>query len=204
MIATRNQISRKAKMTYYKFLTETNKGACSEFDYSDYLPKGGRPGKWIPKVKDVAMCESGYHACEKRDLMNWANAQLFEVELRGGIVDGDSKTVGQQMRFIRKVDGWNERNLRLAACEIAEKTVKKYWNDPDDTRPMDAIKVARRYAHGKATEDELVAAKSSSASSASSSAWWSALVAWSAASASASSTSAPRRIIFRHCGLTPY
>ena len=179
-------------ITYYKFLTGENKGEYSGFDYSDYLPRNGKPGKWLPKIDDLEMCAAGYHVCEKDDFSGWRNEQLYEVKLRGKTIVEDSKTVGQQMRFLSRVDGWNERNLRLAACEIAKKCLKKYWKNPDDTRPMDAIIVAKRYANGKATVEELAAARSaadSAAWSAARSAAWSAAdsAAWSAAESAARS-----------------
>ena len=50
-------------MAYYKFLTSDHKGPYSEFDFSTYLPRGKRPGKWLPVVEQLEMCNSGYHAC---------------------------------------------------------------------------------------------------------------------------------------------
>ena len=171
---------------YLKSLNKDNVGQHSGFDFTDYLPIGRRPGKWLPKVENIELCASGYHCFESKDLLEWMDDQLFEVELRGETIDGDAKTVGQQMRFVRRFDDWNERNLRLAACEIARKCVKKYWNNPDDTRPMDAIEVAERYANGSATVEELSAAASAAWSSAGS-AWSSAGSAWSSAGAAWSS-----------------
>ena len=46
-------------MKYYKFLTSDNKGEYSNFDFTEYLPKDGKPGKWLPKIKNIEICESG-------------------------------------------------------------------------------------------------------------------------------------------------
>lgn len=146
-------------MKYYKFLTADNRGQYSEFDFTEYLPKNGKPGKWLPKVENVSMCEAGYHACGKEDVIEWLNAQALEVELMG-VTKGDNKSVAKKMRFVKKLEKWNDKNARLAACDIAE-TVMPIWNNkyPDDKRPQNAIDTARRFAHGQATYSELAAAR---------------------------------------------
>jgi hypothetical protein len=146
--------------TYYKFLTGENKGEYSGFDYSDYLPRRGKPGKWLPKIKELYMCESGYHVCLKKDLQNWLNDDLYVVEIRGGMIDGDDKVAAEQMRFIKKVEGWNKKNLRLAAVEIVRRIALPVWkkNNPDDTEIKKVLGVVKRYANGNATDNELAAA----------------------------------------------
>jgi len=157
-------------MKYYKFLTSENKGAYSDFDYTDYLPKDGQPGKWLPKVEDLELCESGYHACTRKDVLRWVNTQMYEVELRGKKKNGNEKVVAQEMRFIRKVD-YNERILRLFACWCAEQVLPNFENKyPEDKRPRQAIETAKRYADGKATKKELSAANSAARSAADSAA----------------------------------
>jgi len=52
-----------------------------------------------------------------------------------------------------------DREIRLLACDFAEHTLpifeKRY---PDDRRPRKAVEVARKFAEGKATKKELIAA----------------------------------------------
>ena len=48
--------------------------------------------------------------------------------------------------------------LQLWACDCAERALNKYSNDIDE-RSANAIKVARKYANGKATDEELDAAR---------------------------------------------
>ena len=73
--------------------------------------------------------------------------------------------------------------LRLFACWCAERSLKYFETEhPDDTRPRDAIEVARRYAAGKATGEELAAARDAAWASAGDAAWASAWAsAWAAA-----------------------
>lgn len=172
-------------MKHYKFLDEDNRGEYSGFDFTEYLPKNGKPGKWLPKVAAIELCVSGYHACKKEHVIEWMNAQMFEVELRGDIFEGDEKDVSQQMRFVKKINKWNDKNAALAACDIAE-IVVPIWNKhyPDDKRPQNAIDTARRFARGKATKEELAAA-------------WAA--AWAAARAAA--RDAAKKILYKYMGI---
>ena len=51
------------------------------------------------------------------------------------------------------------KTLRLLACDFAQHVLKYFETEyPDDKRPRNAIKVVRRYANGKATEQERDAA----------------------------------------------
>ena len=65
-------------MKYYKFLDEGNTGPYSNFDFTPYLPKGDKPGKWLPAVDALEMCDSGYHVCDADHLLErdaaWAAA----------------------------------------------------------------------------------------------------------------------------------
>ena len=203
---------------YYKFLQSDHIAHYSSFDYSEYLPKGNKPGKWLPKIDDLEMCARGYHACLKQDLFEWVNDDLYIVELRGKKIKDENKIVAQEMRLVCKVKGWNEKNLRLAAAEIVEKISLPIWKKyyPDDRTLDDVIDTVRRYARGKATDADLSAAESaawsaaesaarsaaeSAARSAARSAAWSAAesAAWSATESAA--RSAAWKIILKGCGL---
>lgn len=144
-------------MKYYKFLTADNKGQYSDYDYTAYLPKDGKPGKWLRKTGKVDMCRVGYHACDKMHLFDWINAQLYEVEYQGEVTVGDTKVVGQKMRFIRKVETWNDKTLRLYAVWCAREALKPI--DNPDPRSIAACDVAERYASGEATSKELNAVR---------------------------------------------
>ena len=146
-------------MKYYKFLTTENKGKYSEYDFTKYLPNGDKPGKWLRKRENIKMCERGYHCFAPEHILKWLEAQLFEVEIKGRCVHGDDKTVAQQMRFIRKVDTWNDKTARLFACYCARDVLPLFEAKyPNDNSPRAAIETAERYANGEATIDELSAA----------------------------------------------
>jgi len=70
----------------------------------------------------------------------------------------DSNGLHDALWALRAVDGI-ERESRLLACDYAER-VLPIWYDkyPGDHRPAEAIRVARLYANGNATESDLRAA----------------------------------------------
>ena len=121
------------------------------------LPRGSRPGAWRKVAGDLIPCNNGLHLLRKKDIIEWLRAGvLWEAEWRGDkIVTGD-KMVVSEARLVRKAAVLDERTLRLLACDFAEHVLpifeKKY---PGDPRPYEAIQVARRYADGQATQQEL-------------------------------------------------
>jgi hypothetical protein len=71
------------------------------------------------------------------------------------------------------VDWLTERGLRLVACDIAEQCLlreRSAGREPDE-RSWEAIKVSRKFAHGKATPQELDAAHDAASSAAISAAY---------------------------------
>ncbi len=142
-------------MKYYKFLDKDNTGPYSNFDFTPYLPKGDKPGKWLPAVDALEMCNSGYHVCDADHLPEWANANLYEVEVKGRKLEGDDKSAHRQIRFVRKIDTWNDKTARLFACWCA----RQVWDLLTDERSKEAVVVTERFANGDATEEELSAAR---------------------------------------------
>jgi hypothetical protein len=146
-------------MTLYKSLDKYNYSPYAGFDFTPYLPKNGKPGKWLPKVNDLELCASGYHGCEDGNILKYLRDNIYEVETRGKVKDGDDKFTAQHIRLVRKCEGWNEVNARLFACDCAAHVLKFFEKEyPNDKRPGECIEVARRFAHGKATQEELAAA----------------------------------------------
>ena len=126
-----------------------------------------RPGKWMPKINEIAACEAGYHVCNRDQLVQWLGRDIWEVEVRGEHIDADDKSVWQQARLIRRIDTWNERAARLFACDCAEHVLPLFEKrHPDDKRPRKAIEIARRFADGEATKEELAAAEAAAGTAA--------------------------------------
>jgi len=126
------------------------------------LPRGKRPGKWMPKLDEaeLELCQYGYHACKRKHLIEWLNARIFVVEFKGTVIKGDNKVVGAQARLVSEFKTWDDRTARLFACDCAKRVLPIYEKRyPDDKRPREAINTARRFANGKATKPELAATR---------------------------------------------
>lgn len=66
---------------------------------------------------------------------------------------------GDWLLWLLVAVGYDDRTMRHIACDCAEGVLPIYERAyPGDRRPRDAIAVARRYADGEATEEEMVAA----------------------------------------------
>jgi len=114
------------------------------------------PGEWMPPIKGrLIACENGYHLCREGDLLEWLGPAIFTAEYRGDRQDDDDKIVVREARLLDRLDTWNDRTARLLACDCAERIVHLC----DDPRSQQVIDIARRYANGTATEEELAAAR---------------------------------------------
>ena len=151
---------------YYKFLIE---GGVSPFAAAQWsLPSQNEdgtwePGEWMPALDgEVVRCERGYHFCTAGHLLSWLNAELYELETDDGaevVVWGDKCATTARCRLTRRVEAWNERSARHFACDCAERVLPVFEREqPGDERPRQAIAVARRFADGEATREELDAA----------------------------------------------
>ncbi len=144
-------------MKYFKIIDENNK-PCNggNFDWTEYLPtknddESWMPGKWTPE-HPVVMCKSGYHVIDANHLLDWANAQLYECEVIGAVADEDNdKYACRSIRLVKKIETWNDRNLRLFACWC----VRQVWHLLKDERSKRSVEVAERYAIGEASIEEL-------------------------------------------------
>lgn len=137
-------------MTLYKVLGE--KGECINGGRGEwFLPKGKRPGKWMPAVKgDVVPCINGYHLCRASNLLSWLGPTIYEAEYKGELVEGDDKVVVRQARLVRKCGNWNSTTARLFAADCAERVLPIFEKTcPGDDRPRKAIEAARAFARGE-------------------------------------------------------
>ena len=120
---------------------------------------GKRAKAPLPKA---ALCTTRVlHVTDADHLLNWAREELYEVEVdesRGIVTDGEKYGV-RRARLVRRVETWNERTARLFAADCPERVLPLFEKErPNDARPREAIAVARRFAVGEATREELAAA----------------------------------------------
>ena len=158
------------------------------------LPHDGQPGDWMPVIEgDLEACANGYHLCRESDLIFWLGPAIYEAEYRGDRIDSDNKVVVRQARLLRRLDAWTEQTARLFACDCAESVLKLYERQhPQDNSPRYAIEIARRYARGNASAEELSASCAAAwdawdaAWDANAAAWDASAAAYTAANAAAS------------------
>lgn len=81
----------------------------------------------------------------------------------------DCPRADRMLSMLEKHGGYDQRLLRLYACDVVERALDRYGGDVDP-RSREAIAVGRRYANGEATADELLIAKDA-ARAAESDAW---------------------------------
>jgi hypothetical protein len=152
----------------YKVLAEDG-SACHGGTGKWHLPRrflGGLvrlKGRWMPKIKGRLLpCVSGYHLCREEDILSWLGEAIFEAEYRGERQDQTNKVVVRKARLVRRCEAWDARAARHFACDCAERVLPVFEEAfPDNKRPRRAIEVARAYADGYATKEELETARSS-------------------------------------------
>ena len=79
------------------------------------------------------------------------------MEHKGKRIDDTDKIVVAQARLISKLKTWNDRIARLFACDCADRAlalIKK-----PDPRSIESVRIARLYAIGEATKEQLTAAR---------------------------------------------
>ena len=92
------------------FFTGPFSGQYGYGDYSKYLPRNGKPGRWTKEESWADVCRRGYHAwLGKRAVdANGHNGNfVFTVELKGIVHDDDpnkeNKVAGRRMRLLKFV-----------------------------------------------------------------------------------------------------
>jgi hypothetical protein len=107
-------------------------------------------GEWAPEIAgELVPCENGYHVCQENDLAEWLGPVICEAEIGRQVLRADGKTVARTARIVKVLDTWDCAEQVLPVFESQR---------PDDDRPRTAIEVARLFARGEATADELAAA----------------------------------------------
>jgi hypothetical protein len=145
---------------YFKILV--NGCSCHGGSATWSLPHDDLPSDWMPEIaqSDLEMCECGYHVVEIKDLLGWLkeDCQIFEVEIGVSHIDGDDKICCGKVRLLRQM-AWSDSIARLFAADCAEHVLHLYEEKyPDEKRPRRAIEMARKFARGEASNDELAAA----------------------------------------------
>ena len=150
------------------------------------LPKGDRPGKWMPRIPDPVPCQRGYHVVTADQLLTWLireDATVYRAEVRGAVIVGEDKVVAEEARLIGSRLNWNVKTARLFAADCAERVLPLFeCEQPKDDRPRKAIEAARAFAQGLINDAAWAAARAAAREAA-----WDAAgdAAWAAAWAAA-------------------
>jgi hypothetical protein len=107
----------------------------------------------------LVLCHDGLHASEKAiDALYYSPGPVVcRVECGGDIVQGDDKLVCSERRVLWMADA--TRELRLFGCWCARRAMALIPESKRDPRSMRAIEASESYACGKATKEELDAAR---------------------------------------------
>jgi hypothetical protein len=108
-------------MTYYKVISKENRSCHGgEFDWTPYLPKGTKPGKWTPEIKDTEECYKGYHVTQYWNM--WykeEGCRIFECEVKGcthyeqsGMIE---KAVCSSIRLVKEIFPVFDKNLNTGS-----------------------------------------------------------------------------------------
>lgn len=97
-------------MKAYKFLADGGIGRFSDFRWP--LPVEGAVGDWVDAGGDLEDCRSGVHACTPRQLLDWIDDELWDIELDGVIIERDAMIVAQRGRLLARITAWNDRTAQ--------------------------------------------------------------------------------------------
>ena len=128
-------------------------------------------GKWYKATGELEMCSNGFHASKKiLDSMTYVNMEcLAKVEVRGYHLEQSDKQCWEEMRIV-KAWKWEKKDSVAMSVYAASLVLKNYENAyPDDKRPREAIRAARKWLKNPTEKNRLAA--ESAASAARSAAW---------------------------------
>lgn len=103
---------------YYKVLGENGEswhGGTGEW----HKPKGSRPGKWMPEVRDIRPCERGYHLVTFEQLPRWLGPTIWVAEGRGEHIDHEDKHVFGEARLMKQLS-WDLQTWKWWTLECLE------------------------------------------------------------------------------------
>ena len=139
--------------TYYKATngTQATHGGTYRYPGTGRWTRHLDPGRLDP-------CRYGYHLARNEQILDWLAPTLWIAEPCPDhpLIEAENKVATCRVRLVERLEGWNERTARLFAADCAEAAL--HLTGPD-TKCVDAIRVARLFADGKATREEVDAAR---------------------------------------------
>jgi hypothetical protein len=89
----------------YKVLIETTQGVRSLYtDFTDYLPRGGEVGPWLPWIDNPQVYSEGYHLTDTPTRHGLPGDVVFEAEGMGFGGSVKDEYTYSTIRLIKKID----------------------------------------------------------------------------------------------------
>ena len=107
-------------MRAYKFLADGGRGRFSDFHWP--LPAEGSVGDWVDAGENLEDCRTGVHACTPRQLLDWIDDELWEIELDGEIIERDAMIVAERGRLLARITAWDGKTAQEFADACAWRT----------------------------------------------------------------------------------
>lgn len=148
----------KMKTNLYK-ITDSHGNSCHGGTGSWVL------GEWREAHGRLVPCKNGIHLCRVSDLTRWiaADTVVWRAEHKGKLIKADDKVVVRRARVVERIGKLTPKLLRRFACRCVRHTPladgRTVWDLLKDHRLRKAVRVAEKYASGKATDSELAAAR---------------------------------------------
>jgi hypothetical protein len=105
----------------YKFLAPGSVGPFTGYRWE--------PDRWV-EVDALDPCRRGIHACRVRDLPIWLDAELWEIELDGEVVEQERKLVASRGRLTRRIDAWTPSLAQHFGASCARRTRVRFGHLP--------------------------------------------------------------------------
>lgn len=111
------------------------------------------PGAWMPRIRRVIPCLSGYHTWTWRDATRWLGPEIWRAEVRR-TTNAEDKYVSGEIRLTSGTH-WNDQTARLFAVQCAVDVLPLYeQNHPTDSRLSNALVVVWERVYGHAAINE--------------------------------------------------
>lgn len=132
-------------------------GGTGHWSLPTYHDGQWEPGEWLEVKGEIVPCENGLHLCCAEYLSRWVAPCCYVAEFAPGteVLDWGDKLVGRKARLLYPIKAWNDRTLRI----FATRCVRRVWHLLCSENSKEAVRVARRYADGEATYEELATAR---------------------------------------------
>lgn len=88
-------------MEAFKFLDKNGESPYSHFFWP--LPKGDKPGDWLPEIPELIECKAGYHFTDTKNLLAWLQPRAFLFEPAGKVEQYNNKYASTGGRLIKEL-----------------------------------------------------------------------------------------------------